>query len=127
MNRCTAMPLSRRTFLQPLLLGCFVYALGVCAPQAKAQTFDPIPRNFPPGTKRAIMVVTQTPEIVINNAADRLAPGARIHDTANRLVMSAALTGDNLLINYVRESNGMVSEVWILTASEAALPLPPAP
>jgi hypothetical protein len=40
------------------------------------------------------------------------------------LVMSGTLIGQELLVNYTRESAGMVHEVWILTPAEAALKRP---
>jgi hypothetical protein len=40
------------------------------------------------------------------------------------LVMSGALIGPMLTINYVRESHGLIHEVWILNATEAQTPLP---
>ena len=35
------------------------------------------------------------------------------------LVMSGAIVGQELVVNYTRESAGMVHEVWILTPEEA--------
>jgi len=40
------------------------------------------------------------------------------------LVMSAALTGQKLLVNFVTEPQGLIHEVWILNADEAKLELP---
>jgi hypothetical protein len=81
-------------------------------------------RPFPPNTLRGAMTVTNPPELVMNGKAERLSPGARIHGANNMLVMSGSIVGQNLLVNFVRESNGLVHEVWILTADEARQVLP---
>jgi hypothetical protein len=84
-------------------------------------------RPFPPQTQRAVMQITQTPDLLLNGKSERLSPGARIHGRDNLLVMSGTLTGQKVLVNYVRESSGQIYEVWILTDSEAAQPLPSSP
>lgn len=69
-------------------------------------------------------MVVQPPDVMMNGAADRLSPGARIRGTNNMLVMSGALIGQKVLVNYVREPSGLLQEIWILTSTEAALQLP---
>jgi hypothetical protein len=81
-------------------------------------------RPFPPAAQRGVMVITQPPELLLNDKADRLSPGARIHGTDNMLVMSGSIIGQKLRVNFVREPGGMVNEVWILSEAEAALKLP---
>jgi hypothetical protein len=80
-------------------------------------------RPFPRNAQRGAMVVTNAPELLLNGKAERLSPGARMRTANNMLVMSAALTGQNLLINYTREPHGLIHEVWILNAAEAQIPL----
>lgn len=111
MNRCTAFTLSRITASAALLLLC-----GSTMAQLTV-------RPFPPNTQRGAMVVTNAPELVLNGKAERLSPGARIRAANNMLVMSAALTGQDLLVNYTREPLGLIHEVWILNAAEAQVPL----
>jgi hypothetical protein len=84
-------------------------------------------RPFPPQTQRAVMQITQTPDLLLNGKSERLSPGARIHGRDNLLVMSGTLTGQKVLVHYVRESSGQVYEVWILTDAEAAQALPVGP
>jgi hypothetical protein len=122
MNRCLR-------FLQALfpraLVTCTVIAcLGTTAwsGAANAQT-SAVGREFPRNTQRGSLVVTAPPEVLVNGKADRLSPGARIHSPQNMLVMSGALVGQKLLVNYTRENTGMVNEVWLLTPEEAALKL----
>jgi hypothetical protein len=76
-------------------------------------------RQFPPAALRGLLVVQAPPEISLNGKADRLAPGARIRSTNNTYVVSGALLGQELLVNYTRDSAGLVYEVWVLTAEEA--------
>jgi hypothetical protein len=108
MNRC------RRLFIQSIPLSL---ALASPAFQAAAQF---APRPFPSKAQRGVMQITQPPEMVLNGQSDRLSPGARIRDANNMLVMSGSLMGQTVLVNFTREPNGMVHEVWILTAEEAA-------
>ncbi len=77
-------------------------------------------RPFPPQAQRAAMVVTQAPAITLDGKPDRLSPGARIRNPQNQLVLSSSLAGQEVLVNYTRESSGLVHEVWILTPAEAA-------
>ena len=43
----------------------------------------------------------------------------RIRDSNNNLVLSANLTSQKLLVNYVRDNTGLVQQVWILNRDEA--------
>lgn len=76
-------------------------------------------RNFPKNAVRGLMVVKAPPDISLNGKADRLSPGARIRNSSNHFVLSGALLGQELLVNYTRDSAGLVYEVWVLTAEEA--------
>jgi hypothetical protein len=116
MNRCT-LTLSRR------LCGL---ALALVSAWAGAQTVEPV-RPFPANALRGTLVVTSPPEITINGKPERLSPGARIWGANRMLVMSASVVGQPLRVNFVRESLGLVHEVWVLTDAEAALPTPKAP
>ena len=126
MNRCTQL-LSRRLWLSQLAQLALLTSIGFAHVVGLAQTFEPSPRTFPSGVKRAMLTVTQPPEILLNSNADRLSPGARIHDTSNRLVVSGSLIGQNWVVNYTREPIGLVNEVWILTPLEASQALPAQP
>lgn len=106
MNRC----LLRRTAL----------ALGLLTLASSSLWAQLGLRPFPPQAVRGVMVVTQAPAITMDGKADRLSPGARIRNAQNQLVLSASLTGQSLVVNYTRESMGLVHEVWILTPDEAA-------
>jgi hypothetical protein len=100
---------------------------------AQAQLSEPLPvnenailqngtpglRKFPDKALRGTLKVVQTPEILIDGKRERLSPGSRIRDTSNRLVMSASVTGVELVVNFVRNGMGEVHEVWVLTELEA--------
>jgi len=90
--------------------------LGLAVSSATAQ----VQRNFPADALRGTLVVANAPEITLNGAPARLAPGARIRGQNNMLAMSASLTGQRLLVHYTLDMQGNVKDVWILTPEEAA-------
>ena len=114
MNRCLHIALPR--FLMMLILGMIWASLSFLNPAA-SQTLSA--RQFPPAAKRGVLEVSAPPEVLINGVAARLSPGARIKGTNNMLVMSGALVGSSILVNYVRDGQGMIHEVWILNELEA--------
>jgi hypothetical protein len=124
MNRCTRTiapftNMAKHRFSAMLAAGLLTFGYAG-AQQNPMQNIRP----FPPATQRGVMIVTQPPELVLNDKADRLSPGARIRGTDNMLVMSGSIIGQKLRVNFVREPGGMVHEVWILSDAEAALKLP---
>ncbi len=90
--------------------------LGLAVSSATAQ----VQRNFPADALRGTLVVANAPEITLNGAPARMAPGARIRGQNNMLAMSASLTGQRLLVHYTLDMQGNVKDVWILTPEEAA-------
>ncbi len=111
MNRCThTFSLTRRLAIA---------ALALTALPALAQN-APV-RNFPANALRGKLVVTQPPLITLDGKAAQLSPGSRIKGPNNLLVMSGAIVGQELTVNYTVEHHGMVHDVWILTEAEAAL------
>jgi len=77
-------------------------------------------RQFPPTARRAMLEVTAPPNVLLNGQAERLSPGARIKGTNNQLLLSGALVGQPVLVNYVRNAQGQLHELWLLTPAEAA-------
>lgn len=116
MNRCSPSmkPASRRS----AVLLAATLALAALSPASSAQTV--VIRSFPAKALRGTLVVTQPPAITIDGKSARLSPGARIRSTSNMLVLSAALVGQELTVNYTTEQHGLVHDVWILTEAEAA-------
>lgn len=90
-------------------------ALAVAAGGALAQT-----RNFPATALRGDFTVSSAPEVVLNNKAARLAPGARIRGANNLLLLPAGITRQRLLVNYTLDLHGQILDVWVLTPAEAA-------
>ena len=117
MKRCLT-PLART--LPAALLAIVLTLASLLALPALAQT-DEVPsvRNFPKAALRGLLVVRAPPDISMNGKADRLAPGVRIRNLNNNYVLSGTLLGQELLVNYTRDSSGLVYEVWILNPEEA--------
>lgn len=77
-----------------------------------------VQRNFPANALRGELVVTGAPEVTLNGKAARLSPGSRIHGQNQMLLMSGAITGQKLIVNYTIEQYGLLQEVWVLRAEE---------
>ena len=117
MNRCPLFFQHRLRALLALALASVALTLLVpAAAQPALQRIPPIPR----GAASGALVVTAPPEVLLDGKAARLSPGARIHGSNNLLLLSASLVGQRLTVRYVRDSLGLVHEVWILSAAEAA-------
>lgn len=116
MNRCL-LP------LETCAMRCVgsMLAFLVLQMDASAQTLG---RPIPPLAQLGTLEVTQPPNVLLNGQPDRLSPGARIRGENNLLRLSATLVGKPLAVRYLREQNGQVHEVWILTAAEARAALP---
>lgn len=57
--------------------------------------------------------------VQIDGKRARLAPGAKVRDTHNRILMPMAIPAGSL-VKYTVNAQGEVAAVWILTAHEAA-------
>ncbi len=77
-------------------------------------------RTFPANALRGELIVTAPPEAALNRRPARLAPGARIRDADNRVVLSGQLAGQKLLVHYTRDLQGNLLDVWVLTRAEAS-------
>ena len=116
MNRCQPV-FSRYAFALLLAMACSATSIWPTYAAAQAQGV----REFPAAAKRGYLVVTAPPEVLINGTAERLSPGVRIRGPNNLLMMSASLVGQKFVVNYTREKQGMIQEVWLLTQAEADL------
>ena len=76
-------------------------------------------RTIPADAQRAEMRHVQENVVELNGQRAQLAPGARIRDGSNRVIMPTALPSGSL-VKYRLDANGQVREVWILTPEEAA-------
>jgi hypothetical protein len=100
------------------LIRC-VLTVTVAAMLAASATAQ-VQRNFPATALRGEIVIGTAPEVALNGQLARLSPGARIRDTQNMLVMSGALQGQKFIVHYTLEPLGLIHDVWILRADEAA-------
>ncbi len=91
-------------------------ALAVAAPAA-AQ----VKRAFPQNALRGVIAFGLTPEVQVNGVSARLAPGARIRDGNNTVVLPAAVTGGRFVVHYTVDTSGLVKDVWILRPEEMAV------
>ena len=120
MNRCTStdfLPLWRRALLRLALAAPLLGMTAWATAQVNA-------RPFPPQAERGVMQVIAPPVIQMSGKPDRLSPGSRIRGMNNMLLMSGSVIGQNLVVNFVRNTTGEVHDVWVLTDAEAALKLP---
>src|SRR5262245_6265094 len=117
--RCIDEPHSRWMNTMTRCVAALLLVLAF-AGQASAQT---VQRNFPATALRGEISFGQPPEVLVNGQPARLAPAARIRGLNNLLVMSGALMGQQrVVVNYVRDSLGLVQDVWILTDEERGEP-----
>jgi hypothetical protein len=79
-----------------------------------------VQRNFTAKALRGEVVFGTPPEVRLNGKPARLAPGARIRDPNNLVLMSGTLVGGKAVVNYTTELEGMLLDVWILSPAEAA-------
>src|SRR4029453_1787679 len=77
------------------------------------------PRNFPQNALRGALVFGVAPDVALNGRPARLAPGSRIRDARNMLVVPSAVHGGKFLVHYTVDTSGLVKDVWILTPEEA--------
>lgn len=111
---CCALP--RRQALRLATCGLMATALGFAALPASAQ----VARNFPISALRGEVQFLSATEVLLNGAAARLAPGARLRGQNNMLVMSGAAIGQTLVVNYTQDTQGGLKDIWILREEEIA-------
>jgi hypothetical protein len=116
-NRCMPTPSRPPSAIFFIAISAIIIcASAIFCPNAQAQT-----RDFPANALRGSLQVTLPPQVELDGTADQLSPGARIHGTNNLLVLSGSLVGQTMWVNYIRDTSGLLSEIWILTEAEAAL------
>lgn len=119
MQRCPSLVSCLATALWALALGLPAHAQEQ-TPHSTAQQV----RTFPVQALRG--KITFEPgkgTVQVNGQALRTAPGLRVFDAKNHLVMLHTLKGQTLTVNYLIEPNtGMLRTVWLLTKAEADKP-----
>jgi hypothetical protein len=135
MNRCFS---PARVYWAPCLLGLTLLAAASVAraqsaqsapapayeaPQANPLDKGQMPiigtRQFPAAAQRGTLEVKMPPVVTINGSEERLSPGSRIRGPNNQLVMSGQLVGRSVQVNYLRNTDGQIHDVWILNSLEA--------
>ena len=117
MNRCS--PFIRHRFTHRILLALLVICVGALVSFPHTTLAQSAVRPFPAEAKRGVMEVQAGHSILINGAVERLSPGARIRGVNNMLVMSGQMVGQKVLVNYTRDAQGSVHQVWVLNGYEA--------
>ena len=77
-------------------------------------------RTFERNALRGELVIVAPPEARLNGQSERLAPGVRLRNPQNLLLLSGSLLEQKLLVHYTLDGMGQVQDVWILSAAEAA-------
>lgn len=112
--------------LWPLLALCAASALGGLASlptpaQAQMLPVTGASRNFPEAALRGTLVITGQGQAAINGKAIRTAPGMRLFNAENALVMLHTVIGQKFTVNYLLEpSTGLLITAWVLSTAEAA-------
>ena len=90
-----------------------------CTKQAWAE------RNFPEQAKRGDLKAYEYPSMKIGDQVYRLAPGSRIVNQQNLIIMPASLQVQTAPVMYILDTSGDLSRIWLLTEDEAVQhPLP---
>lgn len=97
------------------LLAGLLMALSAGSASAQLSTQG---RKFPEKAAFGQLRITQPPEAQLDGKAARLAPGARIYGTDNLLQLSGTLVGKSLAVAYVKDSYGLLHQIWVLTEAE---------
>lgn len=80
-------------------------------------------RAIPPDAVKATMQPPQHGLLEMGKYVFRLAPGAQIRSTDNR-IMLPVMIGSEQVVRYLLDANGDLSRVWILSPEEIELPAP---
>jgi hypothetical protein len=90
-----------------------------CAQTALAQV-----RSIPPEAKRGYLKHERESLVSLDGATARLAPGATIRDQRNLIIVPMALPPEGAWADYVKDANGQIFRVWLLSPEEQARPRP---
>ncbi|RYG06322.1 MAG: hypothetical protein EON92_20110, partial [Burkholderiales bacterium] len=123
MKRCTS-PLNLPALFAA---GLALTLLTASAPPAIAQTtqeaeIKPVVRKFPKTAERGYLQMLDNMRLVLNDKPGRLSPGARINGPDNQLLFPSRLIDKTVDVKYIRETGGMVKQVWVLNTEEAKEP-----
>jgi hypothetical protein len=77
-------------------------------------------RTFPGDAKRGELKSAEFPYVQIGNDVIKLAPGAKIYDDKNQLVIPTRLPQKAQIRYSTEAATGLVLNIWLLNAEEAA-------
>lgn len=95
--------------VKTLLAGCALLALSL---PAWSQL-----RTIPANGKRAVLTDYENPFVVLSGDRKRLAPGAVIFDTHNRMILPGYLP-DRAEVVYTTDQTGQIMRIYLLTPEE---------
>lgn len=93
---------------------CFV----ACATAVQAQSFGEMGRKFPATALRGVMAFGPSGQARLNGQAVQLAPGVRVFDADNRLLLLGDAAGAQAVVHYTTDLYQQPLIVWILTEAE---------
>jgi hypothetical protein len=102
--------------IRGLLLLVLAVALHLAAGAASAQQPRPVP--LPADARYGELKAFQHPEAKIGDKALRLAPGAKVYNTQNLIIMPVAMPQQAKVL-YRLDTGGEIIELWLLTPAEA--------
>jgi hypothetical protein len=105
------------TALRGLLLLLLAAALQWTALAASAQQPRPVP--LPADATYGELKAFQHPQARIGDKLLRLAPGAKLHNTQNLIIMPVGMPQQASVL-YRLDPSGEIIELWLLTPAEAA-------
>ena len=101
--------------MRKIQVACFTAILALAgATQAIAE------RTFPAQATRGDLNAYAYPSMRIGDNIYRLAPGSRIFNQQNLIVMPASLQIQAAPVMYMLDVSGELSRIWLLTSEEAA-------
>jgi hypothetical protein len=99
--------------MRNFFLACLIAIVTSALPAAAART-------FPEKATRGELNAHQYPYMKIGDKTFRLAPGGKIYNHSNLIIMPVSLQTQNAQIFYLIDMQGDLSKVWLLTDEEAA-------
>ena len=101
--------------------GLLLAVLPASGQQQPLATTGAAARNFPANALRGSVTFVSGNKLLLNGNAVRSAPGLRVFDARNRLVMPGTLRGNTYTVHYLMDaSTQMLHTVWLITETEAA-------
>lgn len=99
---------------------CVVHALAALLIVAPIVAQAQVQRVFPRNALRGTVEFGVPPAVLLNGKSAQLAPGVRVRDTNNMIVLSGEFAGSKLTVNYTFDMLGDINGVWVLRAEEIA-------